>query len=328
MLGMVRLLSGCLLLALSASGNAELVTLYSLDDNECIEVTIDEKSVDYAKSFDASGLTRGTCSDSGFSVEAIGEELSLHIPFVNDKLTFRRMRRSPWDLAKVKAEAFLAAPLSFFRGTDAFMESRKRFAGMSPMQTHAFPPSSPGASEGGGDSADPLKFLKEIADTAGVEVRDREADAALDDLNLVSEEHLQADGQCCGMAKSLPEMVNWKMLYSTLPEKSNIKFVAYEDSSSLFPLTLSGQLIPTLCSSTIPWDCCHRTHTSNAQMTRMSTTPRKGGVWAGSEILDCLAEKNPSKADADVLTFPAKWYWVHKPVLMSTKGKNFNEIIP
>jgi len=159
-LAMVKLLSCCLLLAISASGNAEPITLYSTNGNECIEVTMDEKSVEYAKSFDASGFTHGTCSDNGFSVEVIGEEASLHIPFVSDRLTFKRMRRSSWELAKVKAEAFLAAPLSFFPGPDKFMEHSPRQTGPKPLRAFM-----------GDASADDLiaSVKQSLASTAGAE---------------------------------------------------------------------------------------------------------------------------------------------------------------
>jgi hypothetical protein len=121
---MVNLLRGCLLLALPSSGISTFVTLYKIDGDDCLEVTISEKNVEHVKDFNSDGLSEGLCSSNGFSViEAprSHEDLRLHVPFMSHVVNCRKMKRSMWESAKLKAEAFLTLPVSFFTSSHAVL---------------------------------------------------------------------------------------------------------------------------------------------------------------------------------------------------------------
>jgi len=108
---MVSSLQGLLFLALSASVDADAVTMYMLDGDDCFETSIDLATVEYAR---VKGLSEGTCFDRGFTTTVSGEDIALRIPFVSKQLTLTRMRMSTWDAFKLKAEAFLAVPFKGF----------------------------------------------------------------------------------------------------------------------------------------------------------------------------------------------------------------------
>jgi len=121
---MVNLLRGCLLLALPSSGISTFVTLYKIDGDDCLEVTISEKNVEHVKDFNSDGLSEGLCSSNGFSVIEVPrshEDLRLHVPFMNHVVNCRKMKRSMWEAAKLKTEAFLTLPMSFFKSSHAVL---------------------------------------------------------------------------------------------------------------------------------------------------------------------------------------------------------------
>jgi hypothetical protein len=125
---MAKLLSGCVLLVLSVSQAADLVTFHKLGENECIEATLDLKDVEqqHARSFVEASLAslemqEGSCSSSGFTT-ADGESMPLQVPFMSKPLRLTRMRMSSWTAAKLKAEAFLAS----FMSSPAFRNSERQ----------------------------------------------------------------------------------------------------------------------------------------------------------------------------------------------------------
>jgi hypothetical protein len=115
-----------LLLALSAPlVRAELITMHHLAENEkCMEYTFDRADKSYVQSYaapmiaQASGnmIHEGTCSQNGFTEDLGGREM-LRIPFVKDAVIRTSWKMSTWNTMKLKAEGFLASPLSFFRGS-------------------------------------------------------------------------------------------------------------------------------------------------------------------------------------------------------------------
>jgi len=119
---MVRLLPSCLLLVSAVSVAADLVTLYKIDGEDCVQVTVEQGNVEYVKSFATPGLRVGACSDKNFDVEVPSGNTALHIPLVTEPLIFKRMQMSAWEAAKLKAEAFftthfLRSPVSFLGGS-------------------------------------------------------------------------------------------------------------------------------------------------------------------------------------------------------------------
>jgi len=112
---MVKLLSACLLVVLSASAIADLVrtiadsvTLHKIDDSDCFEVPVSLEHKEHIIDIAALGLSVGTCSSNGFSTEVPGGSVALQVPFLKEPLTLTRMTRSSWELAKIKAQAYFA----------------------------------------------------------------------------------------------------------------------------------------------------------------------------------------------------------------------------
>jgi hypothetical protein len=187
---------------------------------------------------------------------------------------------------------------------------RKTYTGMSPMQPDArigahkrsqevVLSSLPAASEGG---EDPLRFLREITDSAGVEVAPLEAGTAF--TEEVSEEELKNNGECCTPAASKP-LSNLR----ALPETSKLRLIVQQGQDNS-----DGTVM--VCSTTIPWVCCHRDHESSEMIQGGSSH----GVWTNSEVEDCLLEQSLFKAKSenrDLLLHPAAWGWVHMPVTIS-----------
>jgi hypothetical protein len=98
---------------LLATACADLLAFHKLDGNECLQLILEQKEEEYARSFAEAKLHEGTCSSSGFTQEVPGGSKDLLLPFVDKPLSFTRMRMSTWDVVKLKAEVFLSAPLIF-----------------------------------------------------------------------------------------------------------------------------------------------------------------------------------------------------------------------
>jgi hypothetical protein len=81
-------------------------------------VTTRQENVDYVQSFATAGLLAGACSDKGFDEEVPGGDSTLRIPLVEGPLIFRKMKMSTWQVAKLKAKAFLAAPFQASTGAE------------------------------------------------------------------------------------------------------------------------------------------------------------------------------------------------------------------
>jgi len=129
---MAKLFSGCVLLVLSVSQAADVVTFRKLDGHECIEATLDftDEEQKHARSFLEASLASeqmqpGSCSSSGFTTTD-GESMHLQVPFLSKPLRLTRMRMSSWTAAKLKAEAFLASFVVPFTSSPALRNSQRQ----------------------------------------------------------------------------------------------------------------------------------------------------------------------------------------------------------
>jgi len=106
----------------------EAVSLYRITDDDCLEIFIDEANVAYAEGFLSSGfairgLHQGTCADNGFSLDEAGGSMLFNVPFAKEPLTSKRYKRSQWQAAKLRTQAFLT---SLFQGSRHFSPSKSR----------------------------------------------------------------------------------------------------------------------------------------------------------------------------------------------------------
>jgi hypothetical protein len=113
---MCKLLQGVMLLVLPASVPADVPSLFAMIGSECFELICSKSNEKFVKQFNSIGMQEGTCSSKGFSVEVPDRSLRLEVPWVRRPIFLRRMQMSSWETAKIKAQAFLAAPLSGFGG--------------------------------------------------------------------------------------------------------------------------------------------------------------------------------------------------------------------
>lgn len=105
--GMICILLGRLL-ALAIAVGADYVTIYEVHGEECIEAIFDEKDEQHIPSYVTDGMTRGKCSEQGYSTKSSTQ--SMHFPFVSSPVNFTHMRKTPLQEAALKALAFLSAP--------------------------------------------------------------------------------------------------------------------------------------------------------------------------------------------------------------------------
>merc|ERR1719160_1889006 len=96
------------LLALATAVGADYVTIYEVHGEECIEAIFDEKDEQHIPSYVTDGMTRGKCSEQGYSTKSSTQ--SMHFPFVSSPVNFTHMRKTPLQEAALKALAFLSAP--------------------------------------------------------------------------------------------------------------------------------------------------------------------------------------------------------------------------
>jgi len=84
---------------------------YRLDGLHCFQATVSFGDVEYVKKYAMAGLREGTCSDNGFSIDVPGEsgQKVIRVPFVSNPVTFKRMKRSTWEAAKIEAMSFITA---------------------------------------------------------------------------------------------------------------------------------------------------------------------------------------------------------------------------
>jgi len=78
--------------------------VYKISGDVCSEATIDHQ--DRKAAFHSLGLTEGTCSDQGFTVED-GTKETLSMPFLGS-VTFTKVRKSAWEASMLKAYAFIS----------------------------------------------------------------------------------------------------------------------------------------------------------------------------------------------------------------------------
>merc|ERR1719463_54712 len=102
-------LPGCFLLLLLTSVAADSLTLHRVvqDGNECLEITLGQEDQEYVKTFAATGMQEGTCSNNGYS--SVYGESPVKVPFVSSTLALKRMKRSAWEAAKFQSEAFVTS---------------------------------------------------------------------------------------------------------------------------------------------------------------------------------------------------------------------------
>jgi hypothetical protein len=96
------------LLALAIAVGGDYVTIYEVHGEECIEAIVDEKDEQHIPSYVTDGMTRGKCSEQGYSTKSSTQ--SMHFPFVSSPVNFTHMRKTPLQEAALKALAFLSAP--------------------------------------------------------------------------------------------------------------------------------------------------------------------------------------------------------------------------
>lgn len=102
---MANLVICCFLLAAPTSVLADIVRMYKISGDVCSEAAIDHQ--DRKAAFHSLGLTEGTCSDQGFTVED-GTKETLSMPFLGS-VTFKKVRKSTFEASMLKAYAFISA---------------------------------------------------------------------------------------------------------------------------------------------------------------------------------------------------------------------------
>jgi hypothetical protein len=96
------------LLTLATAVGADFVTIYEVHGEECNEAIFDEKDEQYIPSHVTDGMSRGKCSEQGYSSRTSAERV--FFPFASSPVTFTRIRKTPLEAAALKAITFLTAP--------------------------------------------------------------------------------------------------------------------------------------------------------------------------------------------------------------------------
>jgi hypothetical protein len=113
---------------------ANEVTLCKIQNNECVEVAIDRKDLDYVYNFAMEGLNVGSCSEKGYTVKDSTQNMD--IPFLHKSLMLTHMRRSALDVLALKAQAWLSAPFLWAKSPTASKPVAPNPAQMAALRGH------------------------------------------------------------------------------------------------------------------------------------------------------------------------------------------------
>jgi hypothetical protein len=95
-------------LVLSLAAVIDAVTLYKIQSDGCVEVTLDNEDEEYLQNFAMEGLRVGSCSEKGYAVKDSTQMMAA--PFLQKPVMLTYMRQSALEVFALKAKAWLTAP--------------------------------------------------------------------------------------------------------------------------------------------------------------------------------------------------------------------------